>query len=165
MSAVKVKSGAGRDWHFGRRLSLAELVALRQKGLQGVSPEVRALVEVRRQYVESLGIKPAGQRVELVSDVVGAIKPEPPVTSPAQPAETRDETPAGPITLGTKDSGPGEAGKSRGAGSCALCGRPLTVPETGRRPKYCSDRCRKASHRRAGRRGTRVRVKGAARVR
>ena len=151
MSAGKVKSGAGHVWHFGRRLSLGELVALRQKGLKGVSAEVRALVEVRRQYLASLGIKPAEQSAEASSSAVGTAKPEPEAASQAQLIETRDETPAGSITLGTKDRGPGEARKPRGAGSCALCGASLKIPGTGRPPRFCSARCRKAAHRRAGR--------------
>lgn len=44
--------------HFGRRLTPSELVALRTKGPAALSSEVRELLERRRAYLTSIGVKP-----------------------------------------------------------------------------------------------------------
>lgn len=35
----------------------------------------------------------------------------------------------------------------RGPGPCPICGGPIKQPPTGRRRRFCSDRCRRRSHR------------------
>jgi hypothetical protein len=118
-------------FHYGRRLTTAELVTLRQSGIEALSPEARQIAEGRAAEVARI--------MAVVTGNPTPQAPEPVTIDPVDhPVGEAPVTGSSPIPAPARP--PVEA-------VCRVCGAQVDKPQSGPTPKYCSSTCRQKAYR------------------